>query len=135
MKKWFKNSKGLTLVELLAVIVILGVIAAIAIPALGGTIQNSKEKADVATYDMIRDAAIRWSMDQQASGLTGNINYTTIGSLQTNGYLTDFQPEAQSNSNISFTHFSVTVDVGGTTTVAIYDQADEINRSDTEISK
>lgn len=35
IKKLLKNQKGFTLVELLAVIVILGIIAAIAIPSIG----------------------------------------------------------------------------------------------------
>ena len=42
LKKRLKNEKGLTLVELLAVIVILGIVAAIAIPAIGNLIENSK---------------------------------------------------------------------------------------------
>ncbi|MGN7295636.1 prepilin-type N-terminal cleavage/methylation domain-containing protein [Ferdinandcohnia sp. SAFN-114] len=41
-KKHLKNQKGLTLIELLAVIVILGIIAAIAIPAIGNVISNTK---------------------------------------------------------------------------------------------
>ena len=48
MKKFMQkklNQKGLTLVELLAVIVILGIIAAIAIPAIGSIIENSRVSA------------------------------------------------------------------------------------------
>ncbi len=42
LQKRLNNEKGLTLVELLAVIVILGIIAAIAVPSIGGVIANSK---------------------------------------------------------------------------------------------
>ena len=45
VRRLFKNQKGFTLVELLAVIVILGIIAAIAIPSIGGIIDKSKEDA------------------------------------------------------------------------------------------
>ncbi|PIC98790.1 type II secretion system protein [Sporosarcina sp. P29] len=48
MKKFMQkklNQKGLTLVELLAVIVILGIIAAIAVPAIGNIIENTKYNA------------------------------------------------------------------------------------------
>ena len=42
LQKRLKNEKGLTLVELLAVIVILGIIAAIAIPSIGNIIENTR---------------------------------------------------------------------------------------------
>ncbi|MEK4403909.1 prepilin-type N-terminal cleavage/methylation domain-containing protein [Sporosarcina sp. FSL K6-6792] len=48
MQERLNNEKGLTLVELLAVIVILGIIAAIAIPSIGGIIQGTREKAVIA---------------------------------------------------------------------------------------
>ena len=56
MKKWLKNQKGLTLVELLAVIVILGIIAAIAVPAIGNIIENSRKDAQIANAEALYDA-------------------------------------------------------------------------------
>ncbi|WP_214787854.1 prepilin-type N-terminal cleavage/methylation domain-containing protein [Exiguobacterium sp. s21] len=46
--KQLKDERGLTLVELLVVVVILGIIAAIAVVAIGGIIENSKKDAMVA---------------------------------------------------------------------------------------
>ncbi|MDW0109644.1 type II secretion system protein [Sporosarcina aquimarina] len=57
LQKKLKNEKGLTLVELLAVIVILGIIAAIAVPAIGGIIDNSRIKAVKADAQTILSAA------------------------------------------------------------------------------
>lgn len=57
MKKFLKNEKGLTLIELLAVIVILGIIAAIAIPSIGGIIQKSREDAVKADAIQVLNAA------------------------------------------------------------------------------
>lgn len=48
MIRRLKNQKGLTLVELLAVIVILGIIAGIAVPSIGKIIDNSKRDAAIA---------------------------------------------------------------------------------------
>ncbi|WJY28172.1 MULTISPECIES: type II secretion system protein [Sporosarcina] len=57
LQKKIKNEKGLTLVELLAVIVILGIIAAIAVPSIGNIIQNSREKAVLADATNAIEAA------------------------------------------------------------------------------
>lgn len=50
-KKFNKDEKGLTLIELLAVIVILGIIAAIAIPSVNSIIKNTEAKAQKANAE------------------------------------------------------------------------------------
>ena len=52
-----RNNKGVTLVELLIVIVILGIIAAIAVPAVGNIVDNARDDAFIADATTIRNAA------------------------------------------------------------------------------
>lgn len=57
LREFINKEDGFTLVELLAVIVILGVIVAIAIPAVGSVIDRADEDADHAEISLIEDAA------------------------------------------------------------------------------
>ncbi|KFZ26452.1 MAG: Fimbrial protein precursor [Candidatus Izimaplasma bacterium HR2] len=52
-----KNNKGVTLVELLIVIVVMGIIAAFAIPAVGTIIDNTQKDAILADAIAIENAA------------------------------------------------------------------------------
>ena len=52
-----RNNKGVTLVELLIVIVILGIIAAIAVPAVGNIVENAQDDAFIADATTVRNAA------------------------------------------------------------------------------
>lgn len=109
LKRKLNNQKGLTLVELLAVIVVLGIIAAIAIPAIGGVIDKSKRNADEATLTLIKDAAIRYAMTENIDSVTranGNIQSLLIG----NGYLNNFSATLQSNSARAFDSFELSFD-------------------------
>jgi len=57
INKMIKNKKGFTLVELIVVLAVLGIIAAIAVPRFTGIQENSKWKADIATANNIAKAA------------------------------------------------------------------------------
>jgi type IV pilus assembly protein PilA len=82
-----KNEKGLTLIELLAVIVILGIIAAIAIPSIGGIIQKSKEDAVKADAIQVLNAAKLYvaanGIDKTTLTATDLENYVDKPSLTT----------------------------------------------------
>jgi type IV pilus assembly protein PilA len=73
MKKLFKKQDGFTLVELLAVIVILAVIAAIAIPAVGHIINSSRQKAEANDALQIIDAAKLYMADGNVDTTSGTV--------------------------------------------------------------
>lgn len=83
LKKRIKNEKGLSLVELLAVIVILGIIAAIAIPAIGNIIANSEAKAEISDAVQILNAGKLYELDGNEignGGVTDLGNYVDVSS-------------------------------------------------------
>lgn len=68
VKKQVNNQRGLTLVELLAVIVILGIIAAIAIPSIGKIIENTKiDSVKADAIQIINSAKIYYSETGEAN--------------------------------------------------------------------
>lgn len=83
LQKRLKNEKGLTLVELLAVIVILGIIAAIAIPSIGGIINNTKIKAAHSDAQMILSAADLYFAEN------ATIAKVTLEELEADDYISD----------------------------------------------
>ena len=73
------NRKGFTLVELLAVIIILAIVVGITIPAVLTTTNKAKEKA----FQTAADTAADWFDRQYQVALTG-LDSTGIATLDTN---------------------------------------------------
>ncbi len=78
--------KGFTLVELLAVIIILGVIALITYPIIDKSIKNSKQQALDRTIDSIEEAAYKYSVENDIGYFT---EYKTLqlSDLVSKGFL------------------------------------------------
>ena len=78
------NKKGFTLVELLAVVAILGIVSVIAIGAYNGISNRSKQKAYDSKVSQIETSAAKWAREN-------NIDRTTsisVNKLVVEGYLT-----------------------------------------------
>ncbi|TGE34212.1 prepilin-type N-terminal cleavage/methylation domain-containing protein [Desulfosporosinus sp. Sb-LF] len=58
-----KRDNGFTLIEVLAVVIIIGVLATIVIPKLGSSTLNARQKADIATAHQVKAALDRYQVE------------------------------------------------------------------------
>lgn len=61
-----KRESGFTLIEVLAVIIIIGVVGAISIPKLAASTVSARQKADVATAQQVKAALDRYQLENGA---------------------------------------------------------------------
>ena len=88
MKHILKNEKGLTLIELLAVIVILAIVAAIAVPSIGNIIENSRVGAIKADAQTAMAGAKLYFTDNQEAPSVKVSDLVTAGFLESGSSLT-----------------------------------------------
>ncbi|NBI28000.1 type II secretion system protein [Chengkuizengella marina] len=88
IQNMYKQEKGLTLVELLAVIVVLGIIAAIAVPSINGIINDTEVQAREAVAIQLYEAA-RLSVTISNTDVSNNEDdvVITLSDLDDSGFL------------------------------------------------
>lgn len=89
-----KNNKGLTLVELIAVLVVLVIVGLIVVPNIFDQITEYREQMYQDQVSIIEDAARSWSSDhtELLPNLIGHTYNVTVEQLQQGGYLdSDFK--------------------------------------------
>ncbi len=112
IRNYFKNQKGLTLVELLAVIVILGIIAAIAVPSVGKIMENSKKDAHVSNAQQILAAAKLAVASKDTISTDGTP--MTLGELHTAGFIEEIPVSPKTNVAYDSTTSKVVIDTTAT---------------------
>ena len=89
MKNINKSTKGFTLVEIMIVVVIIGLLAAMAIPAFQKVRQSSQDKAVLNNARQLAAAADQYFLENGVSsvaqtGLVGSTNYVKALNLVAN---------------------------------------------------
>jgi prepilin-type N-terminal cleavage/methylation domain-containing protein len=86
-----RTDAGLTLVELLVTVVVLGILSAIVSISVGSTLHNAQVKTCQADWNTVFVASNSWVSDQTISGLTTPSSYPSITDLTTNGYMVSLE--------------------------------------------
>ncbi len=86
------NQKGFTMIELMVVVVIVGILAAIAIPLYGKYIKNARVSEATGRIGEIVTAAKAWAQENQDAN--GNPIWPTLGEGETEVGVVDFTPSS-----------------------------------------
>ena len=108
-----KNQKGFTLVELMVVVVIIGVLIMIAIPAYNMVTARAERGACVANQRMIQGAIVQWQIaeDEDPTVFPGMTDLATAGDYFMEEPIC---PTDESSYTIDATTGAVTCDNGHT---------------------
>jgi len=119
--KSFRNSKGFTLIELMIVVVIIGILAAIAIPKFSSVSQSAKEAEAPGVLKQMRSLALSYYQQNDAwatslTNLTGwaspSAKYYTFN-IQSSGAVGEATANSPAGTNAKVATFCIDFN-GGT---------------------
>ena len=101
-----KAQKGFTLVELVVVIAILGVLAAVAIPRVNEFLRSATEQSYTADVAIIQSAVSAWYSDLHNDPFLGSRQYPIIGRNETSqdGRITRGEQGVEGVDELSLIH-------------------------------
>lgn len=110
-----KNKKAFTLVELLAVIIILGIILVLAVPRVTTMINKYRDNAEARQKDLISSAAEKYMVFEEITfeGATTEIEIK-LSDLVSKGYLKDGLKNPKTGKTLNPASTKVTVTKTGT---------------------
>jgi type IV pilus assembly protein PilA len=106
--KTMKSKKAFTLIELVVVIAILGILAAILVPVISGFIETANQSADNANARLVYQASAMWFASNNAAK---TLTYTDLGPFMGSGSMPTAKSQAFAGA------FTSAVAADGTITV------------------
>lgn len=82
--KYYNNRIGFTLVELMIVVVIIGILVAIAVPIYASSQEKARASACLANQKTINEASYKWHLEKGNAGTPYPVD---VQMLVTDGYL------------------------------------------------
>lgn len=111
IQKRLKNQKGLTLIELLVVIVILGIIAAIAIPMVMSNVSGAHENTNKQNANLVQDAINRHMATEGVITASNNIpSKTELQTALVPKFISSIPNVLKDDGNASETFWKITGD-------------------------